>query len=493
MVLQRSATFVGESVVDTRPGAKTFRTTMDTVTKDQARLYERITNEPIPGEGAILATPHNHDGTDGALIRIPLAQAFVGAKLPAHPPGAPSTPTNPGYGVFSWVPFFAPAGVSRVRVVGWTSDGINIGSFRATIHDENEVNVSSENVGQYWFQRSGDVRGASAMHFDDDDQKGMACTPGAINILKLEAWSGEIGPTGGIITASRDFIAWAVIPWPENDPPESFTEYVPFQRTDTSVKVPAAFTSIDDELVGVNTDYRSWNSYVLSKSVKNDALLYELATGLPAGYNADNHSNDVRRPGHNHKDDGGTSLDDAGIDIDHCLGAWHYGVSRADPGLVENRTRFDEVDDEVPIWHGRIFGVTIDVNPGTSFQIWAQHKVRIPAAIDDNVLRVTQGGPNDVTKLKLAIWCLHDEGKTGGMDFREITRDFDGLDPNAGLTASTVGTGTPVRELVTIDNIGVTDPVGDGRVQTIELAYRHTTINQPIASCVYGACLYYEA
>jgi len=468
---------------------------MDSVTKDHAFLYETTTNDGV--QGAPIATPHSHDGTTGAILRTPIAQCYVGAILPGRGTTT-SGPSPEGYGVFQWVPFYCPTGVDRVRVIGWTSSFNSITSYRATIHDALQVTIGGPQTANSFTLFNQDFSGAFGMHFDDGDGNGIPTTPGQVNILKLEAWDGQNDAQGKPIPQDRDFLTWAIVPWAENDPPSVFAERVEFPRTDQTVVTPTKFYGIDESLVGIDGDSRSWNSHVLTKSIKNDALNFELINGIPAGYNEVGHTNVTSRPGHNHKGEDytgpATAGDNAGIDVDTNLASWSYGVARADVNLSVSRWRVDEVGG-VPSWSGRIHGAGINASTAAgAFQTIAQHRVRVPASIDDNTLRVAEGGPDDVTKLKVAFWAVFDEGKTNGIEVRVIVRTAVGGGGTTPLVAIHALGGGVIRELITIDNVGLELTTGDGGViQTIETAYANSKINRINESLIYGACFYYEA
>lgn len=480
MTILQNAAFQGTEHNDVRPGATVKRAVVENWLKDQAAVYEGITGAAVPNAGAIAATPHVHDGTNGALIRLPLAHSALPALLYARDAILVSGGTNyEDYYPWEWRPFFAPAGVTRVAVLVLMRNLETFDSLRCTMQSAVLADIDQQtrqdgftSAGKPWLAPGGGLHVGGWL---------MDVTAGAVNVVKLEAWDGYYVP-GTVVSGSvigerlpllRSVQGFAVVPI-EREPVSVAPAMSPVVTDNVRVKVPSSFTSFDDHLVQPN---RALPSYVLVSALKNDALLREVLTGRPAA-----NRSVATFDGHSHKNDAATSLDDSGADIDHALGSWGYGTVRPP---VEQTGLTEWAYADVPAGDGTFenaWDAAIAPQPNISSSAPATdytlfyHRVRIPAAIAANLAAGTG-------KLKLAA-LVYDLG---------VTITVQAALGNAAATSfDTVASGSSGgagREVITISGLECTRPE---EVNTLRIQIRYAT-EKAQSLAIYGVCLYYEA
>jgi hypothetical protein len=388
-----------------------------------------------------------------------------------------------GFYPYVWAPFYAPPGVSSVLVlvhVGMSRDVV--GGFRVTTQDSSlnlidqvtglDAVLSSSTPGDpgHWLDHG--VGGHFTMAFT------CAVTPGAVNLLKLEAWDGYYDHNGGALslTGSRQpdriVYGWSVLP--VLTPPRQVPVHIPPDIADNdSVKVPSAFTPFDSALVANN---RAISSHLLVNAMKNDALLWEVATGKPAGQRGT-----ATYTGHTHKGD--TSLNSGGAELSQTLGSWAYGTLRAPPGGGgAHHLRVDEP------WNGG-FSADDGWSAFTAYQInasaatngaWyaaAYHRVRIPAALSASLADGTG-------KLKAAA-LIYDNGVTTGVRVTMGDKTTGSLDTPR--YAEAAGTG---RSVVTMSGVACTRPE---LINSVRVQIRTMDNTKAKAAALYGLCIYFEA
>lgn len=483
-ILQRS-TFVGTEHADVRPGAYTKTSVVEGIVKDQAYLYERITNLAVPNAASISATGHTHTGNgDGALIRIPYCQQPLGILLERRT----SAPISGGidYAGFSpcvWMPFYCPLNVSEVMCVLWVDAATEaqLLTFRGVVLTSGFVEVNSpinpENHSNYrWLQPP------------DDSVHGLVfvlpTNPGAVCTLKIEAWDGyytaAVPPTqaGELLAATRRIYGMTFGPY-IREPNRNLLQYSTPTSTQAILSVPSSFTSFDDELIANDTGV---SGYHLVSIEKNDALLHEILTDKPAGAEASQTVN-----GHNHA--GGTTLALAGNSVPRTLGAWVYGTVRPPPedGTGSTYYEYADVIGNPPtvkfsnVWSGGSSAITITTGAGTSWVTVAKHLVRIPEAIAANVAAGTG-------KLVGVAMVYFDPSKATRLDVRMSLGSVS--DTNYGATSSDFTTATG-RDLLQCTGIQCQNPTTSGTVCTLKVEMKNT-VSSNSASFLYGVALYYE-
>jgi len=374
-ILQR-ATFSGTPHADVRPGAYTKTATVEGIIKDQAYLYERITNLAVPDAASALATGHDHSGGgDGATIRLPICQQYMGALLPRQPTNPLSGTQNyAGWSKLIWHPFYCEAGVNQMMCVLWV---------------DRETYAYNETFRAYMMAPSfaiiGNIQSSNGVRsylISDEDKIGMVflldTTPTIVNILAVDAWDGYYHNTvpvdtttvGELMPEFRRVLGFTLSPEIKK-PNRNIPSYQSSTTTTTSSTTPSSFVSFDDALV---SDDVGLSSYHLVSMAKDDAMLQELSTGKPAGNNAS-----TVVDGHNHQ--GGTTLSDCGKTIERTIGSWFYGTIRTPLG--SSKSDYGDIDTIgsgliANQWTGGTNAVTINSSAGTTERIVATHFFRMP-------------------------------------------------------------------------------------------------------------------
>lgn len=470
MTILQNPTFQGTPHNEVRPGSGVRGSTVRRWLRDQAAVYEGITGKPVPHAPSIAATPHVHDGTNGAIIRIPLAHGAFTVGLPRRQSILFDAGTYyEGFYPFEWRPFYVPKGITQVAVMVLMRRLETFETLRCTIQNEllGVIDQQTRETGVTrlpWQQPPGDLQVGCWF---------MTVTPGAVNVLKLEAWDGYYqpgavladAPVGVPLPENRGVSGWAVVPV-ERAPQRIPAATRPSFADDVRVKTPSTFTSFDDHLV---QNGRALPSYVLVKALQNDALLYERLTGRPAGARSA-----PTLEGHDHRGAG----DEFGVDIDHALGSWGYGTLRAPP--VGASVAYSSAD--VPGSYDNIWTAPCAVqlsmansSPSTDYTLF-QHRVRIPE-LDASHLA------NGTGKLKFAA-LVYDAGV--GATIKASMGDAEATSWDTVGSAAASGTG---REVLVIEGLECSRP---REINSLRIQVRYSS-KKDKAFGLYGTCLYYEA
>jgi hypothetical protein len=486
-ILQRS-TFQGTAHQDVRPGAYTKTATVEGIVKDQAYLYERITNIAVPDAASASATGHDHSGDgDGALIRVPYCQQPLGISLAART----SAPIGSGpidYAAFSpfvWTPFYAQAGVSKIMAVLWVNrDAENARtSFRAVCFDGslNRIGdwVTPKTELTYpWLKPP--VDGLHALVFVTD------CDEGLYNTVRIDAWDGlwdESVPAnerGQKLEANRFVHSMCISP-EIRQPNADLLQYGAPTSTTNALSLPSSLTSFDSALI---SDDVGISGYHLVSINQNDGVLQELATDKPAGAEAG-----ATLEGHNHGDAASIGAG-TGAEIGRTLGAWFYGTVRPPPedGTSSSHYVFADVIGNPPtvrfanVWEGGSSAITITTAASTNWTTVAKHLVRIPETIAANVSTGTG-------KLVGVAFVWFDATKATRLDLRMSLGDEN--DANYGATASDFTTVSATRDLLYCIRIPATSTPAGGQICTLKVEMKNTT-SQNEASFLYGTALVYQ-
>ena len=467
MAVKQSASLTGVPDRDVRLSKPVVMQTLEDVASDQALCYEVLTGQKVPESSAIVATPHVHDGTDGQIIPIPLAYGISNVRL-----NGMSASGTPGYGKVVYTPFRCPPGVTKAVWIGLTHSLATADSLK--VHLENSTLVQVEMARVPGIGNDGiPVQGQFAMLTE------VTTAPGEVNVLSVEALDDYAVPPG------RDLLSWVLYPL-QAEGSRGSPPWLPPRVSTTRVKVPGltqhlgahAFTSMD---AGFFTDKRSIHSWMLQGMTLNDALLYELATGRPAGDNGTGHTNDRRYEGHTHG--GESDLDNTGALIEQPIGAWSYGVARASSGS-SGHMNHDAVDSTYfNQWVGRIHAPTI-VAGGTGDNTVAKHLHRLPA-LDEQYARDTVGGAT--TKLSAAVLCRVDTAKITQVDIKLRLTAVGGGSPGTQVTQSKTSNGLGMLTFNDLD--ASADPGSTGILQELEVVMAQDAAQYP-GCCIYGVCLW---
>lgn len=477
MAILQEATFGGVQAADGRPGAFIKETTLQAIAKGQAWAYEATTGQKVPNAGSISATPHVHDGTDGALMRLPLFTAWLGASLPGVPANA-STVT-PGWGRFVYVPVPVPDGVTEVSLV-LVGEGVHVPeTVRATLLSSSLVE-NEEPVPVELLERG--------HHFDTyTERRAFHCrlqaNAGEVNVLRVEAWAGKSLPSAadddnGPYLEQFARVIDSVHLLPVDQPPAVVTPaQYPATTSDALSSSDADFVSFDD--AEVQNDC-ALNPYLLKEMNANTGRLHELITGRARGLESEGNRLFV---GHNHADDGASDLDDSGAGIFHNVGSWFYGVVRGISAADTNRPNFDEVaatPTSSGSWSGNIIAPVLTAV--SSAETCAVHNLRLPSLKSSNL--------TGTSKLKYAVLLWKDD--TDSTTVAVQMSDADGGSSDAATSSATTSAG---RSLITgevdAEVDGLATSTQDGLLAAVELVVQNSKAAANNVA-VYGLCLWLE-
>lgn len=480
-ILQRS-TFVGTNHQDVRPGAYTKTATVEGIVKDQAYLYERITDLAVPNAGSAAVSGHDHTGNgDGAIIRVPICQQYMGALLERTAAVPISGSTNyTGWYKLIWHPFYCQPGVDTVSCILWVDRETYAYSenFRAYIQSPSFAIVGLAQT----------ANGVREYLTSDNDVIGMVydlqATPGIVNILAVDAWDGYYDKTvpvntndvGELLPEFRRVVGFTLMPQIKK-PNRSIRSYTTPSVTTGSTTTPGSFTSFDSALVA---DDVGLSSYHLVNMAKNDAMLQELATGNPAGNSASSVVD-----GHNHQD-GGT-VGTSGALLKRTIGSWFYGTVRTPLGGDQsNYATTLALTDKFPDssltskWSGGVNAITINNSAGTTEQVVALHIFRMPETTAANLAEST-GAINvsffvNVNAAQADLTIKAEIGNANGTSFGNA----------ASTTVSTTG-----RQIVTLRAVDASVLGTGGVLGTLRITMKNDA-SKAAASFLYGSCIWCE-
>lgn len=388
MAIIQSSTFTAIDAQDLRSKAKTKTSILEDIVEQQAFVYETLTGEKVPEASSISATPHDHQGTDGEVIKHALFCDELNIRVTAS--GGASQDTFYDLVYFC---FYAPPGITSIDLyVGITSNsqqkrtdftwysGATTPSTRSAVrgelvkHEEAQENFPGKAPFGPYLKVTIDVN---------------ADSPNAI-LMRCAPYGGSSG------AVSWDFEYTFAFALAEGYRNSVGYRYYPPDTTNTNTIVPDStehlgaheFTSFDEELVAHD---RGYTAYHLKKCSKNNALCFEVLTGMPAGMNASGHSNNASYDGHNHKEDPSTALDDSGDRLLHQLSRGNFGGAIAD---------YDAAGYKMPDLRGFTY-----VGASTSaYEKVAAPYFKIPAFTDANV--------TSSTRIYLKALVFSDPGKS---------------------------------------------------------------------------------
>lgn len=453
MTLYEPSSVSGVSAADVRVGklARMLKV-YEQIAKDQSAIYTQVTGLDIPNGAGAAADSHVHDGTDGAIIPIPIAHGFPNANI-----GRRTADTS----INEWArlvetPFRPPPGCTRVRWVGFSSSPSSINNLRPEILDSSRAGTAGKQLpidatniygrpGSYW-----------AFYLD------MDVTADTTQILRVDAWDAayERGSNNETMLAgARNLISWMLLPVVGIGPRPEANPWAPgLYLTDADTILPTStthlsadyFSSQDDDMY---SDYEPLSGYIPHSAAYNDALLWELLTDTPAGNNG---SKTVK--GHNHAGD--TSINSTGAKMEQPLGCWSYGVARNKDSSLGFTSVIATVDEpsgnagHLP-WAGHIHAPTLT---STGSQEMARHHVRIPATL-------TADAQGATTRLTCELWIYLDAGKSGNVSFDIHMEDESGTTIGTAQSSATIS--STGHHLVTINNVETATAISDGRAQVL--------------------------
>lgn len=479
--LQRS-TFVGTEHADVRPGAYSSTSVVEGIVKDQAYLYERITNLAVPDAASAAVAGHDHTGAgDGAIIRVPICQQYMGALLQRQPSvpvsgGGGGGVNLSGWSKLIWHPFYCEPGVDTMTCILWV---------------DRETYAYAETFRAYITTPGGAVfglvqvaNGVRDYLVSDSDQIGMVydlqSDPGFVNVLVVEAWDGyyhssvpvDTSTVGELMPEFRRVAGFTLMPQIRT-PNRNLRPYSTSSVTTSSTITPSTYIPMDDALV---QDDVGLSSYHLISMAKDDAMLQELATDNPAGNAAA-----TVVDGHNHE--GGTTLATCGAPLQRTIGSWFYGTIRTP--LNGTTSYYGDIDtigggSITNYWTGGVNALTINSSAGTTTRTVATHLFHMPELTAAQLVAST-GAINvvvhvyaDTSKCNLTVGVAI--GNSSGASFgTESTHTF-----------TTLG-----RHVYTFAAIDASALSAGGVIGTLRIRMTNSS-NTNGASFLYGSSIWYE-
>lgn len=338
MAIVTSATFAGLDINRVRIDSTIRASDALAIARMQSHVWQRIT--ATAGGGSLVATPHIHDGSNGAIIPIPLVSNTLGARI-----ARADTDTGAGWAPVSYVPIYAAPGMTRVRVIGLGRNARDREGFRVRtyFHDANGFpSPYQERFGARFLPGvipefvGSDFDRVSPWYVDIDTP--LATESGATPWFSLEisAWDGmhwanaqEAGSVSPGPEANRfldTFFALPVVTDGVNRTPAT-----PF--TQSGVHSVTVHDGIEETML--STD-RALSSFVVDRMARNDI-------SLESGLLAHKHGNEFGR---------------FGTVFRQPLFSHGMGVMRARPGFGPEQIRTDELigaGGDPLLWSGRLF------------------------------------------------------------------------------------------------------------------------------------------
>lgn len=473
MTIVQGAAWTGLAANDLRPGVrKRIGQQMLQIAKDQNAVYEETTGVKIPAAATIAAAPHVHDGTNGAIIPIPLFSVFIGGVF--YPSTGTTVRNNGGWSPVVQQIQWTPTGVTKVRY--WVTVGTlaTLGLLRVSTLDSSQTLV-----GQQAFTPGPLVNGTSTGYCD------VSVTGGDLTIHKLEyrtAVSGFLIPSAGDVV--QTFTGYPYAGGGNNPAP-----YILQGSNSLDVLVPTA-TQYAPASTGHHpmheenfADDDAISGFMCHALAYNEGQLFELVTGQPYPGKASK-----VWAGHNHgAATSVTTSSSKGADMDQPLLAVNYGVRRTAVGKTDHRFDDDEAEGTLADMTGRIWCSQLTTSTGTSYQTLGGYPFEMPAALAANI----QGGSS---RLRFAALVHVSSARiTTGTVRASIANSTFGASGTAGTYQSS-GDGL---QIVTgaIDYHGASDVAYTGEMAHLFIdAKRDTNYVASVAPTmgILSCCLYYE-
>jgi hypothetical protein len=472
MTIVQGAAWTGVAANDLRPGVrKRIGQQMLQIAKDQAAVYEETTGIKVPQSGTIAATPHVHDGTNGAIIPIPLFSVFIGGTF--YPSTGTTVRNNGGWSAVTQQLQWTPTGVTKVRYWVTCNDYIALTALRVSTLDSSQVLV-----GQQTFTEAAPVNGLAAGYCDVD------VTGGDLTIHKLEyrtAASGVLLPE--VPTSVISFVGYPFAGSGENPEP-----YILQGSNSLDVLVPSS-TQYAPASVGYHptqeenyADDDAISGFMCHAAAYNEGQLFELITGQAYPGKASK----VWK-GHNH----GAAIvvnttSSKGADMDQPLLAVNYGVRRTAVSKSDHRFDDDEAEGTNADMVGRIWCSQLTTATGTSYQTLGSYPFEMPAALAANI--------HGTNLLKFAALVHVSTARITSGTVRASISDATFSATGTALELTTVGGGLSILSGA-IDYHGAADVAYAGAMAHLNVDAKRNT--NYVASTlptmgILSCCLYYE-
>lgn len=287
MAIVTSATFAGLDINRVRIDSTIRASDALAIARMQSHVWQRIT--ATTGGGTLVAPPHIHDGSNGAIIPIPLSCNNIEAEISRAAQGGDRTIYM--YAPISYQPYYAAPGVNRIRVIGLVRREAEVRGWR--------VRIFSHDADGYptLYAQDDDPKTLSGLRFDEEDED-----PDAV------AWHVDIDTpraTGAGATPwfSVEIAAWDGYEWP-GEPfligPPSIRRLrdvfvLPVTTPSVNRQSAIAFSQSGTHTAGVHlgveetllsTD-RSLSSFVVDRMSRNDISIPNALLTHTHGNNSD--------------------------------------------------------------------------------------------------------------------------------------------------------------------------------------------------------------
>ena len=474
MTIVESAAWQGLTIQSVRPYQKVrMLQQLLTIAEDQAFNYEYLHDQAVPG-GSGSSVQHIHDGTDGLIIPIPAANAVLGATLP----------NANGSGTDQWQPLvrqlIRTGGETTWRVWVFTTTPTSLQkTIRVVVWDSSlavsEIVTELDLVTGFTY---GDLQ---CLYAD------VTVDATAYNVVSVECWDGLYYPGGvGVVDTRR---VETVTMGPYDGDPYPVRQVSPPLVSSNSVGVPSMtlhrasypFTSFDDSMFD---DDMAVSSYLVQRMALNEAVLFERATGQPAGSRSS-----ATFSGHSHEGDTGVVAvtDNVGAEMFQLLGCWNYGVGRR-PDAVPAGSHFEDdmnasADDT---WSGRIFAPVADPS-STAFGTIGRHWVRLPRA-----QAATLGASGS---LKCAVLVRNNVSKYTGSTASSVRAQMaqDDLATTGTADTATSALGADGLEIIEVStSLEAAASSAGEEIQALILSIANASTASGPSFGVYSSCLYLD-
>lgn len=443
---------------------------LKTCAEDQAYLFRAVTGVSVPNApGSSVATPHVHDGTNGAIIPIPYYNHWLNADLRPQ-----ASFTDDDYGRFAMPVFYAPTGHTQARVIVVLDSPFTANHLYVRVMNQSMA-YTVQSAG---FTQAIGIAGRFAYFVD------VNIAPGEVNCIEHLAWDAYNYPgSNAPMPSALPRRVYQIMAFPlAGATPHPALNYVDSSAASTEVKLPIdtqhvgahAFTSFDD---GMFADGRSVSSYIVQGEAMNNALCYELLTGRPAGNRAT-----ATYRGHAHQADTSVSTtSNNGALIEQPLGSWNYGVARRSSSSSGHMNQDHVALTTTQNWTGRIHAPCVTTTTTTAVTV-ADHLVNLPAALAANV----QGASS---KLKAAALVRIDTSRMASGDVRFQLRN---ISNSSGGTTKTVTVSTDGLAIYVGSAVDLYGSGGGPESIIFRTQIRQGSSVDGESICIYSSCLWME-
>lgn len=441
MAVITAATFQGLDIAQARINSEVKAEDVKRVAEGQANVYEAVTSKPVGA--SIVATPHRHNGIDGAVIPIPLGTYHLDAGIPRATADDLGTP---GYAPVCYVPVGIPPGVSRIRVLGIGS-GANRHGWRCRLISYDASGFEEGAVDEAYVAHEAPVLGEAITAGGEPWYMDLDTSVTDVfrwRGLEVSAWDGEFWPAvetdaGGSgpqdFRRLRDVHVLPVVTWPEPVPAsEAYLQPGVVAQT-----LPAAFLPVESGMVA---DDIAGAAFVLNRMSRDDRIIRDELV--------------------NHGHGGGTLQPETGGVFSQPLVSHALGVMRSRAFHGAEQLTDDETLTTTP-WSGRVLAPCLTIDASTTAQEFGRHRFQMPRGLAADL-----GFSGTASRLQCAV-LIH--SKT---DLSVSARLEAGGLGSEGEAKSVAVTSTGRRLVVVVGLLCSPSADGSGNDQALRVAMRRT-------------------